>query len=986
MLKVCRLNIFTLFWIVIAISPILYGEEERHPAMPLLDAPINATWAANHAEEWREKGFRGFLFEGILDDLRLFPSEREQIQRNKMRENSAFGEENTAPLRTEPGYGIEAYAGAEMVVPAYWDELITEIGGACNRLKAAGLDRNFLKVSIAPDEAWFTDDAFMAVAEQRFRLAGRFCKRANLRGIAIDTQNSGLIYDFLWDGYPPDISPELLAQGAYMFGLRVLRAFIGAFPSGEILLLTGDVSASRPLWFDMMEGMRDARGAAVDVQISLALTGRQDLCDWTYYKNYPETLARLLSKRASRAFQGEALTSRDILFSFEPVYYEGDVPTARYPLEAYRAALYAAALYGGNYVMICAPRGGWWQIPPDMVEQFHQLKQGGAARVQFAPPVPRTLDGYAPGLLCADATYIGSMEVDGHTADVMKDKDGAALLVWAGTSKELIVSGRTNMIRATPLSAAETQYFLPRDGATTVPALPGPVYITGMPLKEYALPAAMRLSFRMPVTAGVSHTELGFGILNPLEAPLRGSIALVTDARYAVGEATSFLNVAPGKQMSCNRTLRGISRYGTRPEFQVNLTIASDPVVTRRYATAIAPEEHFITWLDGEMSVAPVFWQRTTNSVFSLLFWCDSQGRLECYDPFSKKSRWYKRLAGSFSQAPVLVEDDDGDIGIVVVSDQGRLRLFDPQGKEELTLWSEKQRIVTAAAFQGQPSRAGKTLITGDAGDQVSLYDMTGRLVNRIGLQGPIIRLLTERTRPEAFFVVLDLSSNSKTGKENAGSDAHDQACLTAAVDVEGNTLWEKALPCGLSSAVLLPEEGDGARLLLFLGDVKGDITCLDTQDGAVVAEWKDASGSEIRHLAGTTHADNGYSWIFYTAGDSVCAQPVADKTFQGKTPEPWRLIVSHPTALTALPRNEGVISGTAGGDIYTLDPTSALLWEDHGGTGAITSLAVLEGGAGASSYICVAADAGHAVRGLNVRRDLLPEAPLRFERLEPPQ
>ena len=50
-------------------------------ALPLLEAPINATWAANHAEEWHEKGFRGFLLEGILDDLQPFPSEREALER-----------------------------------------------------------------------------------------------------------------------------------------------------------------------------------------------------------------------------------------------------------------------------------------------------------------------------------------------------------------------------------------------------------------------------------------------------------------------------------------------------------------------------------------------------------------------------------------------------------------------------------------------------------------------------------------------------------------------------------------------------------------------------------------------------------------------------------------------------------------------------------------------------------------------------------------
>ncbi|NLV43637.1 MAG: PQQ-binding-like beta-propeller repeat protein [Candidatus Hydrogenedentes bacterium] len=983
MLSFRYLNMLNVFILMALLSVVAQGEEPR-PAMPLLAAPINATWAANHAEEWRERGFRGFLFEGILDDLRLFPSELE-----KMRRESLTGgmEDNTAPLRSERDYAAEGFTGNEMLVPVHWNELGREINGACNRLRAAGVDRNFLRIALAPEDAWFTDAALMAVAEQRFRLAGQFCSEANLRGIAIDTQNSSLIYDYLWDGYSPETSPESLAEGAYTFGLRVLRAFIRHFPAGEIILITGDVSLSRPLWFDMIEGALDAPGAASGIQVSLALFDSPDIRSRTHYRQYPSILARLLSKRSSRGTKENAITARDVLFSLEPVYYEGDIPTARYLLEAYRVALYASALYAGDYVLIRAPQGGWWQIPPDIVEQFQHLKQGGRARVQFAPPVPRTLDAYSPRLLYADAVNIGSLTIDGRDAEVLKGEGGAALLVWEGTSKEMSLAGRTNMISATHLVTGETEHFLPRDGTIRIPVLSGPVLIDGMPLNAYALPAAMRLGLQSPLLGGVSLAELSFGIRNPLAAPLRGSIALVTDAHYALGETTFSLNLAPGEEAFYSRTLRGISSYGARPQFQINLAIAADPVITRNYAVTTTPETYFSDWLDGPMPVSPVFLRQKETNDSHLLFWCDSRGRLTCFDVRSGKSLWHRRLAGSYSQAPVLVEDDKGNVSIGVVSDQGRLRLYDLQGKEKLALWSEERRIHIVAALPAGPPHLGSMLLTGDEGNRVSIYDTRGQLVRRIALSTSMTCLLTTRMCPNTFFVALNLSSDGvpKHDKDKPVSSTAEQACRVEAVDIEGRILWEKELTRSLSCPPSFIEEPDGGRILLCLGDVDGRIICLDARDGAVVGEWKANDGS-VRHLAGAGAGGDACSWVFFISGEHLYAQPVAGDSFQGKVSEPWRIAVSQPTALSALPAGEGVAIGSAGGAIYALNASGALMWEDHGGMGAISSLAVLEGESGSGAYRCVAGDMGHGIRGLNVRRDLLPDAPLRLDRLEPPQ
>ena len=318
------------------------------------------------------EGLSRLSFRGILDDLQPF-SEREALE--------APGRTVRRARRRIPGaLTLPPDAGDtgenETVVPGDWDELIREIGGAANRLKAAGVDRNFLHMKLAPEEAWFTEPTLLQIAEQRFRLAGRFCAAAKLRGIALDTQSDSLIYDYLWDGYGPEMSAKTLSTGARSFATRVLRAFIRECPDGEILLGAGNLASAGPLWFDLLAGAQEAPGAAQDIHVSLILLDTGGLHDTAFYRASPDRIARLVGRHAAQTRGEPGSRPIDVVFSFEPVYYEGDIPTIRYPLEEYRKALYAAALHGGTYVIVRAPQGGWWHIPPDMTEQFQHLKLG----------------------------------------------------------------------------------------------------------------------------------------------------------------------------------------------------------------------------------------------------------------------------------------------------------------------------------------------------------------------------------------------------------------------------------------------------------------------------------------------------------------------------------------------------------------------------------------------------------------------------------
>lgn len=956
--------------------------EGRPVALPLLEAPINATWAANHGEEWHEKGFRGFLFEGILDDLSPFPSERETLERARKQRRDA--EENTGTLETLP-FDAASASEDEIVVPGDWEALVREIGGATNRLKAAGIDRNFLRMKLAPEEAWFTEPALLQIAERRFRLAGRFCAEAKLCGIALDTQSDSLIYDYLWDGYGPDTSPKTLSTGARNFSTRVLRAFIRECPDGEVLLCAGKISSAGPLWFDFLGGAEKAPGAAENVRVSLVLQDADGLHDVGFYRSCAERTERLFRRYTPRLRGEEGRRPLDVVFSFEPVYYEGDIPTVRYPLEDYRKALYAAALHGGRYVVLRAPQGGWWHIPPDMTEQFQHLKQGGAARVRFAPPVPVTVDACAPRLKCRDAVRLGSLAVNGQDAEVLRTDQGAALLFWDGTGAETQLPVRVNMVTATHLVTEETTYLTPKEGKVTIPFLHGPVLVDGLPLDDYGLPAAMHLELGSAITAGVTRAEIECGIWNPLAAPLRGTLAAAGATQYALGGAAFFIDLQPGQASAYRRTLRGISRFGARPQLLLNLTIAANPPLTRTFNFSVSPEERFFSCSDGPVPGV----LRIPEAVASgpLVLWCDARGMLTCFDPSVGRSLWYKRLAGRFSTPPVSVRNVGGIPGVAVLNDQGRLRLFDLEGEERLALWSEVKRITRFNVVTAGRDSGEDFIIAGDEGNRIALYTPRGELAGRVALSGEVNTLLAHPAVEDTFFVVLGPKTkvDTKTRKEasgTSGSGAH----RMVAVALDGTIRWETDLPVAPSCRPCFLEDASGDGHLLIVGDTTGGVCCLQASDGAMV-DTSDGDGKgAILHLAASRKAEGGLVWAFSTTGDRLHGLPFAAENSPEELPESWSVSIPEVTALAMLPAGEGVVAGTSGGDLYALDTAGGLLWEDHGGTGPVMGITPVQDTSSANAYLCIVSDAHHVVRGLGIRRDLIPAAPARMETLLPPR
>ncbi len=950
------------------------------PAAPLLAAPINATWAANHGAVWREKGFRGFLFEGLLDDLTPFPSESEA-------ENAATTGNNhlsarPISLRARP-------AVVEQIVPGDWEALVAELTSAVNRLKAQDVDRNFLRLAIAPEAPYFTDPACRDMAGNRLRLAGAFCQKTGLRGIAIDTQSHNAIYDYRWDGHAPDASVETLREGARQFGRRLLRAFIHAYPDGEILLLAGMPETWGPLWRPFMEGALESVGAAAAIPIRLVLHDAAAPRTPTFYREYAAAIHRLFASALSKNAYERWERQGGIVFSLEPIHYEQDIPTARTPLAAYRRALYAAALYGDDYLMINAPEGGWWHIPPDTAAQFSHLRQSGRATVSFAPPVPRPLDAFAPRLLIAGAAHIGAAAAPDMEAEVLHNDTGAALLVWDGLENELSIPARTGIITATNLTTGEQRYYTPREEQIIVPVLDGLHLIEGLPMRQFALPAALGIRQRTPLRAGITQAEIEFTIQNPLTSPLRASATLNAEDQYAIGAAVVPVVVAPGKFITFRRTIQGISHLGQRPTFSINLQDAADAPINRTRSFPVEPPELYRIVMDGPPLGTPILHHSELGSA-PFVVAGDARGGLVCFDAGTARVHWRTRNRGRYTKAPILITSPNATPYIASQSAHGRLRFYDMEGNEQVVVYSDAQGGGMTAVKDAQAPAVLSASVSGPT--TVSIHTTAGTLRARIETAGAIRYLTSDPALPGKVFLIAERLNQERLLSESSHDEAESNDAnqtrdhpmdygpdktgpfpgMLAAYTLDGDLLWETPLRDMPTRGPAIHVPHDRRQAILCTGDSTGAIVCYSAEDGAATARYSSNEGIPIRHITILDILDDGTPLVARADATSLAlVAPERDGNAEGEARR-WSSPLSLITALTRLPDRSGMLVGLDNGVVYAVGMDGRIRWEDHQGTSAVTGLATYQDTARDNAYVCLVSAQEGVLRALEVRQSLI--------------
>lgn len=542
------------------------------PALPetVLAAPVNLTWAANHAADFRRRGFSGFVVHGVAGDL-----------------------------------PADAARAADRLAH---DGLRREIRAAANRLRDAGLPNNFLALALAPDEAWFADPNLADAAVARFAAAGAFCKAAGLAGIAFDTHTDSPIHHPRWDGYPLDPrGAARVREGARRLASRALRAFIREMPEADILVVVDDLEAAGPLWFAFFAGLIEAPGAADTVRLHVV----------------PRAAARRAEPRAIARARGEiqvwiddrlppetARRWRDtgrVALAVAPLGYAGDAPVAWLPTDLARIQHAAALLASDRFVWVDAPRGGWWSVPPEDAVRYAHLLQDGPAAVGAVLPLHPLWARYDCASPLAGLDRVGPWPDAPGAIDVLAGPRGAAALFWDGIDAPLALPNRFASALVTDLATSETVELFPSGGRIEVPASGTPTLIDGLPHGDWTVPAALWIApDALPDTAARG-VRLRYGWRNATGQPIAGALGLETPPRYGAGAALQALNLAPGEGADHAGHVIGRLRLDDPVELRVSLTLPADRIVGREIALPVAPATRWSVAMDGPMALgAPV--------------------------------------------------------------------------------------------------------------------------------------------------------------------------------------------------------------------------------------------------------------------------------------------------------------------------------------------------------------------------------------------
>lgn len=847
----------------------------------LLAAPVNATWAANHTAYWLERGFRGFLFRGLFDTLEA----------------------------TDPARG-----------------LAREIRLANARLVEAGIDRNFLHLAIAPEEHWFLERSLFRSAVEGFRRMGDFCQRTGLQGIALDTRPAAFLYDYRWDGYDlEDTSPGRLRQRARDFGRRTLRAFIGACPECEVLVIADDLSRVGPLWFDFFEGCVESIGAALTVRVHLLLcAGPGD--------ESPEQLHRLLADARSlvelrfsdanrRLWDGQG----SVALGLRPVGYREGLPVAYCSPEAFRLQLCAAKTLCPDYVWIAAPKGGWWQVTAREARSYAHLKQGDPAAVRETRPLLDTIDAYATRTPLDPLLRVGSLDSKTY---VLRSESGAAVLFWQGIAEERRESDRSTPLKVTDLRTGEARWAAPRDGEAVLETVEGPVLVDGLAIRDWVLPAGLRLWLEDSLSPKTRRTNAHFAFTNMTDLTIRGTLEAWPPENYSIGSASFPLHLEAGESASHQRTLQGVFRLGDAPEFGLAVAVPGSGVSTRRFRFDVLPGLDWYAPRDGPLSGPPALLDFDNDGMLESVV-SSRWGDVACYDG-TGQLLWERRFRGRFDLPPVAGRGEAGQAVIVLADHHGTLRALDTHG------------AVIGEMELGAPCLPGG-LFLGDL--RQTVFDVLvaaltdGRIICTTFHTGTFWEYNTGAQTIHLGHVgdylaedgvSVDNALRLVSGRTYAALSGRNAELLC--LSPSGRRIWRRPCPAPAACAPQIVHfPGDNVARLL-LGDDRGVIQHWDAFLGRLDHQVSTGAGSPICGLAvGDVHQARGTETLALDKSGVHCIAATGERLWHTPISGAQHLV------LQPFPGAPVLLVSTVSGVLYGLSGNGAIQWRDDRAAAAIT-------------------------------------------------
>jgi hypothetical protein len=315
----------------------LVPDTRRERPRTLMFSPMNVNYLRATAPAWAARGFRGFLFDGVMGSW----------------DTDVWAVDGDAKSRDES------------------DGLLREVRD-CNRAcRRVGIDSNFVKVAYYSDlPDWFDDTAWARVT-RNFREGARFSRLAECAGMAIDTEYTAPQYNPDWPGYAAHKHPlnEMKQQVRRRFH-DVVAAMLQEFPDMPLLTLPEGTMYYGELYQDMLSGMFEAMAE------KQAPGGLHVMTEGTYHLLEPSALARY------------ARDLQDTLLEELPPQYADywkrrcSIALGAWPLGYYRQIFDAAGkdlgyggkqeIYGDKIIGSYGDKSAWYS-PADFARQMAGL-------------------------------------------------------------------------------------------------------------------------------------------------------------------------------------------------------------------------------------------------------------------------------------------------------------------------------------------------------------------------------------------------------------------------------------------------------------------------------------------------------------------------------------------------------------------------------------------------------------------------------------
>ncbi len=885
--------LFTLTLALLGAVPAGGGAPPLDMPEVLLCAPVNLTWAADNASYWRDMGFGGFFVQGIFQHL-----------------------------------GMDVPSGEDTATSSAQETpLLLEIRAANRRLCDRGICRNFLYLEMAPEEAWFTDRDLAHAAIARFRAAGALCRSAGLRGIALDTRSSGMIYDWQWDGY--DLVSEKtgsIRESVRGFGRRAFRAFIGAHPETELIIIADDLLHAGPLWFDLFEGLVESVGAADAIPLHLLLRESCRETEPRALREIARRAHRLALSRLSASSQAIWRRQGAVGLGMEPLGYEGERPIAQYSWEAFRAQAHAVKSYSDGYAWVDAPLGGWWRITVDEMTRYLGLYQGYPAGVVETLPLVPDFERYAPKTFLDGWMRVGEMPIamfGGAAGMVFRDGSSPAILFWDGLESVELPEDAPGMSITDPITG--DLRALNTDQADIGLGRNGPALLRGAPADHLLLEAGLWMRPEDLFSADRSRTGLRFGFANRTDETVSGTLELVPPTGYGIGAGTFRLKAEPRATSEFQRTVQGIFQTGDTLEFRLLLMTSDGQAVARRFEYHVAPALRWSALVDGIPAGPPALVRASPQSPWNVVT-ADHSGEAVCWDA-TGKAVWRRQVRGRFFAPPLILRGPGGIPLIALIDHRGIVRFLDMEGDPvhaaELGGPCSTGHAITANLF-GEESDA--VLAALDDRRVACLPFNAERPVWEHAVIGDITGLCHVSLTGDDPEIPLDFAWSALRSFAYVATTAPDPAVIC--LDATGAERWKTSFQHPPTGLLRIARRGEGQWLLLVPAS-EGHLYCLEPLSGALRKTVRSGRTAALRDaIVVLDSADD--------APDFILADATGLYRYSDEGEMRWCIPFPGAQRLTAVTSSEepAVIATSEEGALWAVSLAGGMLWRDERAAG----------------------------------------------------